>query len=75
MAELQLQNGCGGGGSEKPGLTRGDNSTDVSLPLTADRWIALTHRRKNRQGGIERGGGGKGEQGRGGEESQRKPRG
>lgn len=46
-------------GPPKPGLTRSDSSVYLSLALTADRWIALIHRRKNRQReggrGVERG--------------------
>lgn len=36
-------------GPPKPGLTRSDSSVYLSLALTADRWIALIHRRKKRQ--------------------------
>lgn len=48
-------------GPPKPGLTRSDSSVYLSLALTADRWIALIHRRKNRQ--RERAGGGRGGEG------------
>lgn len=51
-------------GPPEAGPTLGDNSVDVSLVLTADRWIALTHRRKNRRGEME----GMEEGGQGGEE-------
>lgn len=46
-------------GPPKPGLTWSDSSVYLSLALTADRWIALIHRRKNRQ--RESGGGWGGE--------------
>lgn len=57
-------------GPPKPGLTRSDSSVYLSLALTADRWIALIHRRKNRQrerGGCEEGRDGERGRKRGGE--------
>lgn len=43
FAARQLQKGL-----PKRGLTRSDRSVYLSLALTADRWIALIHRRKER---------------------------
>lgn len=62
-------------GPPKPGLTRSDSSVYLSLALTADRWIALIHRRKNRQresGGRARRGGMEREEEREGEREREK---
>lgn len=44
----------------KPRLTWSDSSVHLSLALTADRWIALIHRRKNRHREREKTGGKRG---------------
>lgn len=63
-------------GPPKPGLTRSDSSVYLSLALTADRWIALIHRRKNRRresGGRARRGGMEREEEREGERERESP--
>lgn len=38
-------------GPPKRALTQSDSSVYLSLALTADRWVALIHRRKKKDGG------------------------